>query len=272
MSDDSQPTPPGGPTHARSRRRKLLLGGAALGILLVVLVAWLTFSSTPDQSIVLISPAEAARATTPRPFAQLRYKIRQFIYPVWRHFQRRLQSVIINGTVLALPPLTAEQTGLGPPAATNANGLRAWVVPAGELDTIKARLKAIPGCDADEPHSVYAANGFPASMSFHSKVQVHTGAPGPDMHIVVASSVLDLEVTPTVRPGSLSLVIGASDCIFRYVPQTVVTNFEAAFKATLPPSGAVVLCDELHTNEGGKLEWLLLSATSLDTHGKPIPP
>jgi hypothetical protein len=277
MTTDPQPTPPSGPTSpppgAASRgRRRLLLGIAALGFLLLLIAAWLLFSSTPNQSITLISPAEAARAMSPRPFAQLRYKIRQFIYPVWRHFQRRLQSVTINGTVLGLPPLTAEQTGLGPPAATNASGLRAWVVPVGELDTIKARLKAIPGCDADEPRSVYAANGFPAAMSFRSKVRVRKGTPGPDMHIAITSSVLDLEVTPTIRPGSLSLLISASDCVFGFVPQATTTNFEAAFKATLPPSGAIVLCDELHTNESGKLEWLLLSATSLDTHGKPIPP
>jgi hypothetical protein len=246
------------------------LGGAALGFLLLVIVAWLSFSSPANQSVVLISPAEAARATAPGPFAQLRYNIRQFIYPVWRHFQRRLQPVTINATVLVLPPLTAEQTALGSPATTNANGLRAWIVPAGELGAITARLTAIPGCDVAEAPSLYAANGFPASISFHGSLRPHTG---PNMRLVVASAVtVDLEATPTVRPGSLSLVISASDCVFRSVPQTVVTNFEVAFKATLPPTGAVVLLDTAHTNADGKLHWLLLSATSLDAHGKPIAP
>jgi hypothetical protein len=261
-----EPTPP--PPRAASRgRRWLLLGAAAIGILLLIGVVWLSFSSPPSQSIALISPAEAARATAPRPFAQLRYKIRQFIYPVWRHFQRRLQSVSINTTFLALPPLSLEQTGLGPPATTNADGLRAWILTLADLDTVKERFKVMHGYEVLSSPSAYAANGYPVYMGVGHATRIGTNSITGNIY---------LNIIPTVRPGSLSLVITASDADYPHLnssnPQPGITNFLAAFKATLPPQGAVILYDEVHTNAGGKLHWLLLTATSLDAQGKPIRP
>jgi hypothetical protein len=259
MSTEPQSAPPVGPASPRPRRPKLLLAIAALGFLLLVIAAWLSFSSPPNQSIALISPAEAARATAPRPFAQLRYKIRQFIYPVWRHFQRRVPMVMINVTILKLSPQTEERTGLGTPAATNADGLRAWIVKPEDLTSISARLQAMPSCELLSSPSSYVSSG---NHAFFGLTLRRTG--------------INLFVLPRVMPGSLSLIINASDSVFDPTLQphghAMTTNFEAAFKAILPPSGAVVLCDEAHADEIGKLHWLLLSATSLDAQGKPIRP
>ena len=200
MITESQPTPPnepGSPTPvaASSGRRWLLLGVAALGLLFLITAIWLSTSHGPAQSLILLSPAEAARPIPPRPFAQLRYKIRQLIYPVWRHFQRRVPFAIVSTTILTMPPLTADQTGLGTPWVTNAAGLRAWIMSTAALDAAAARFKEMPGYKVIFSPSDFAANGVPRNTRFGFS----------------SNGTLYLNVTPRITSDSLSLVISATE-------------------------------------------------------------
>jgi len=261
MITDPQPTPPNEPTSsppgaARSRRPWLLLGVAALGISLLSAVVWLSSSSPPNQSVVLITPAEAARPVPPRPFAQLRYKIRQLVYPVWRHFQRPVRLAIVSTTILAIPPLTTDQTGLGAPSVTNGDGVCAWIMSTAVLNAASARFKAMPGCKPLFSPSDLMANGVPMYRRFG----------------FASNASISLSITPGMASGVLSLVISATEVTHHSAGQLASTNFEAAFRATLPSHGGVIVCDQSRTNDDGQLYWLLLSAATLDAHGRPIHP
>jgi hypothetical protein len=259
MSTRPEPPPRSGPTSPPPRpasRGRLLLAVPALGILFLIAVIWLSSSRAPVQSIVLISPAEAARPVPPRPFAQFRYKIRQFIYPVWRHFQRPVRLAIVSTTILAMPPLPNGQTGLGTPSVTNADGVCAWIISTAALDAASARLKAMPVCKPLFSPSDLMANGVPMyrGFGFASNANIY------------------LNVMPRMKAGSLSLVISAFEVTHDPASHLATTNFAAAFKATLPSHGGVIVCDQNRTNADGQLYWLLLSAATLDAHGKPTAP
>jgi hypothetical protein len=260
---DPQPPPPEqpktAPSHPHPLLRRVILVGLSLMLLTMVI---LLFSATtsPKNHVTWLTPQEMARLTKPGPLTLLKYKLMNLTAPLWTRFQGKRASISIDSNLLELSADAAQQTGLGPPFATNTQGLRAWILPATGLQEFKKHLKTASGATILSSPRVQTGDGMEAQVSTGSTVPMG----GTNVWIGLA-----VDLTPTVIHDSirLNLMVRSTELTGPVSTNmsSIKTNIDLACQAVLPNAQCLLV-------DAGTGCWFTLTPTLVDARGKPIKP
>jgi hypothetical protein len=240
---------------------------AICGVLLLAAILFVALTAAFEKKVVWLTPTELARSTRAGPFTQLKQKLASLTPSfVWR-FWRRQPAIQIDSSLLTLSAAAAAQTGLGVPVATNANGMRAWILSPAELDALQQRLKTIPDATLLSRPSVQTLSGRQAQVQVVDLVTV-AGKSTPVGLIV--------DLFPRAASGSVKLTMSATSTE-RFVPHpggalAVRTNFAAACRVFIKSTGGLVVDGGDAKDSGEKSHWIIIHAVVLDAQGKPIKP
>lgn len=248
------------------RRSALRIGWTALGVLLLAIILFLVLTSFSGRKVVWLTPAEFARSTQPGPFTTFKQKVKTLASPLWRYYRRTRPQIRIDSSMLTLSAAAAEQIRLGAPVTTNANGMRAWILPPAELTALQARLKTNPGALLMGAPRVQTLDGNQARLS--QIMQAPTwGKP---------TTVLTVDLIPKVVSGSVKLTTSVIYTELTAQPPAKVfavkTNLTAACRVFLPNGGGLVVEEASVKDAIGNIYLLILSPTIFDAQGNPIKP
>ncbi len=298
-----EPASPSPPPTSRPVLRSVVVGTVAL-----LLAAALLISLTGrEQRVVWLSPTQLAQSTRGGLFAQLKQKLVRLMPAfVWR-FWRTKPQVLINCDLERLSEEAVKQTGLGTPVATNASGMRAWVLSPAELSAFRQRLLTIPGVERLSSPRVLTASGGQARVSVGQAAPAAKKAvassvkvdlkPKPDSNSVIpvvavtateavaspmpvagsaVQGALTVDLTPKYVSGSIKLVVGvtATEAVTSPSDNYVYlrTNFSAACRVTLQNVGGLVVDGGNAQDAGGTSYWIIICPMLLDSRGNPIKP
>ncbi|MDB6108878.1 MAG: hypothetical protein JWR69_628 [Pedosphaera sp.] len=260
MNPQPEPSPP---TPAPRRRPRLLwrLLLVGLGLLSLLAIILLVAASTPLQNrVTWLTPAELTRLNQPGLLTRLKYTLMNLTGPLWRYVQRNGPSIKIDSSLFKLSLTAVQQTSLGFPLATNAQGLRAWVLPPAELNDFKQRLRGLPGVRHLNSAGIQTGDGTQASLSNGGSVLMAGTA---------VQAGLTIDVAPQRVRQSLRLNLGVTSTeptnSSPNSAPSIRTNLALACQALLPNAHGLVL-------DGGNGYWFILSPTLVDARGRPIKP
>ena len=105
-----------------------------------------------------MTPAELTRALKPGKLTLLKYKVLRILGP-WGQYLGRKRLVLIDSRLLSISQAASRQIELAAKCCTNADGARAWILPAAELAAFKNRLKQLPGAEVKNEMRLTMADG-----------------------------------------------------------------------------------------------------------------
>ncbi len=246
---------------ARQHRRPVVWFAIISGILLLAIVVLVSVSFLPDPKIVWLKPTDLNRPRQSTILTRLKFNVARLVWPVAGRFWPHKTSIRIDASCLTLSAAAGEQTGLGVPFATNADGLRIWVLSPDELASFQRHLKDLPGASLiSGPRSrIQTANGIQAEMS--------VGGP---------TNRLAIDLLPRVVSSSIRLTIGATATEWGAPPfgkaALVKTNFAAACRALVPNAGGLVMAATNTKDDSENAWWFIASPVKVDAQGNPIKP
>jgi len=241
---------------------------SALGVffLAIALVSLLVVSS--NKSLIWLTPADLVPASHSGPLTDLKYQIKKLVMPVWKRFRPAPGFVDLSAKILTLRASEAWGKNLGAPSATDANGMRAWILPATEWSAFKEQLKAKFGASITSAPRVETLDGMATALS--STEVIKATAPTND-HAGNEMLTTLVYLTPKTISSSVRIVVGAtySRSIARPNP-VVTTNFVVNCRVVIPDDGALVVDGGDAPDSTGVHYWLIISPTILDARGKPL--
>ncbi len=254
------------PPRSRRRRTARWLVAIAAGTLCLAVLALFLFAAISGERIVWLTPKQLAQSTQGGPLSKLKGKLVN-ITPmfVWRIWPTK-PSVRVDASLMTMTEQAVRQLNLGTPAASNAAGLRAWILSPDELAALQARLKASSNVTLLSRPRVLTRSGTAAGLSAGTISQTSKSTPMPVG--------LSLEVMPKVAAKSIKLTVGVSATEAVPSIQTnlfvVRTNFATACRVFVPSTGALVM-DGGSANQPGSTNYLIIiSPTAVDARGNPI--
>ena len=186
------------PSAARGRRTALRLAVAAAGIFLPAITILFVITASPSQKVVWLTSANLTRSGQTGLFTGLKQKVARLMPQfVWRFWWSQPQ-INIDSNLLTIPAEAAKRTGLGASAATNAGGMRAWILSPAQLKTFRQQLKTLSGVESLGSPRVTILDGRQVRVSVGSPVQV-AGK--------VTPVGLTVDLTPKVVSGAIRLIV-----------------------------------------------------------------
>jgi hypothetical protein len=199
-------------------------------------LAFFTFLVFPKRKFVWLTPAQFDQAGRPGPFTLLKFKLISLVEPLLWHHRSHPPGTLISTSVVLIP---SGGTGslLGAPFATNAVGMKAWILSPEEMSTFRKRLNTSPGFANVVPPEIKTADGVATrTVSGHSIL----AAPG-----VYTNVGITLDLTASATSISLRLLVGAS---YTQVPwpshigkPAIKTNFCTACRAVITGDSSLVI-------------------------------
>jgi len=244
----------------RGHQRRLIWGLAATVFIGAVIGVVLTSPrKTPDR-LVWMTPGKLAQTLRPGKLTLLKFRILRWPGP-WRWYVARKRTLKIESQLYTTPnesPLRIEHFTL---CSTNAEGLRAWIIPPEEMLALAIECKMSPGVQALGGAAVTTFEGGQARVSSGSNPAGVNGFCG-----------IMLDILPEIERGSIKLLLGvtATDWIASPSGTTVgvETNISASCRAMIPNGGALLLQG---ANRGsGTNHWMVISAMAIDAKGNPL--
>ena len=258
---DSVPPPA---THGRRTALRLVV--AAVGVLLLAIVLFFALTISSGQKVVWLTSTDLNQSGRAGLFTGLKQKVARLVPQfVWRFWWNRPQ-INIDSSLLIIPAAAAEPTGLSAPAATNASGMRAWILSPAELNAFRQQLKTLSDVEnLGVPPHVTIFDDRPTRWRVNKPVQV-AGK--------VTPVGLAVDLMPKVVSGAIRLIVGATSTeAVTSAPDnvtTIRTNLAAACRVFLPNAGGLVVNCGTTNAAGGKSYWLIVSPTAVDARGNPI--
>ncbi len=255
-----------GPESPRDQKRKgpFVLVLAVLGILMLGTFSFFIFKASPDGRVVWLTPAEFRRSTQPDVLKRLKYKIIDLTGPLLRGFIRVRPQIDLDSSLMTLSTAASEATGLGPPAATNSDGVRSWILARDDLQSFQKRLESIPGAAVVSRPRISTANGV------QSQLFVGESSLAGNKSIPVG---LTVDIIPRVANGSIKLLVSVISTETVTSPKNsssvIRTNLALLCQALIPNGGGLVV-DGGSAKGSGTNYWLIISPTAVDARGKPI--
>jgi hypothetical protein len=226
----------------------------ASAVVLVAGVIALSLLSRPPQ-LVWLDPSQSSLTAPPQgAWSQLKGRLAILTAPIWHRFRRTKPQIHINTTMLKLGPLAAENAGLGAPAGTNSDGVRAWLLARDQLAGFRQRIMANSDVMLMAGPKVVTLDGRPASVSVGSS----SGAGE-------YSISLNIGLLPKVVSKGVRLQIGAS-----WTDETPRPARRVACLGLVPNGGALVVDAEPARDAKGKGYWFIFSTTEIDAAGNPV--
>ena len=237
----------------------------SLGILVVGTFFFFLFRAPPDQRVVWLTPAEFRQSTQPGPFTRIKYDIINLTGPLFRRFLRFRPQINIDSSLMALSAAASEATDLGKPTATNAAGLRAWVLSPNDLQSFQARLKSIPEAAVVSRPRISTANSIQSQLFVGE-------SPLPGSTSIPVG--LRVDIMPKVANGTIRLLVCVVSTERVASPQDnfslIRTNISVSCEVSLPSGGALAVDAGPAKAAGGTNYWFIISPTAIDASGKPI--
>ena len=236
----------------RQRFSRVQVVGLVTAILLLVVIVVLIFTSLSSSKVIWLTPAELARSTQPGPLTTFKQKVRNLAGPLWQRVRRTPPQITISASLLTISSTAAERIGLGSPATTNANAMRAWILTATESTELQRQLKTNSGAILLGNASVMTLN--------RGQTRVVVGNRGAMVGTPRTAATVDL--MPRVISGAVKVTIAATS-IESVVPprnvQSVKTNFAVACQAVIPNDGSLILDSGSPTDGSTNGCWLIVS-------------
>jgi hypothetical protein len=168
------------------------------------------------------------------------------------------EQILIKTELLALSPEVALRFEPAAQCQTNKDGARAWILSPDEVEGLRQNLKAFPGVSLTHAFNLTTYDGGQAQMS-----------DGPPRGAAGAT----IDLLPRVVGHSLNLLFAAisteSRLLTGQTTLTVTTNLDASCRVALPNAGGLVLTTADRAVFGQTNYWLFISATAIDSRGKP---
>lgn len=244
-------------------RRTILGLGFIFGCLL--LAALFFVLARPGPEVTWLTPAELAQASKPGLVTQLRRKAINLTAPLWRWYQRKRHMVSVSSTILTLPPGADAQLALGPPTATDTNGMRIWTLSPEKLISLQQKLASKPGADVLSKSILPTLDGVQVYLN-NAVYPSSRGAPA-----VYSPPNVWLAITPKIASRSVNLTVAITANQSPYAPAMAQTNISPGFRASLPTTGGLLI-DGANIKCNGTNCWFLISPSILDAAGNPIKP
>jgi hypothetical protein len=208
--------------------------------LLASVVALLIFSAAPKSEVILSQSGLRTPAIARGKLTRIKDKVVGLAAPLWRPFKRAPRQITIHSTIMRLAPNSPAVIALGNPIATNATGLRAWVLDREQLATFVAPVPAImSSCP-----SITTAEGGRAGFTTQS---------GP----TVLGDKDSLDVLLSFLPKRVSGGVRLSIDVTSLVPSAAPTLVSC--QARIPDSGALIVDCSQAKAAGGKNYWFAFS-------------
>ena len=204
--------------------------------------------------MVWLTPSAVQQAAKPGPLKTAWYGFRGMIGPLNRFFPASQKARIRFDS--SIYSLTNAPFDLGIPTATNADGMRAWIISSPSLASVRTQLKTLPADALLGSPRMQTGDGIRSQMSIGSTMIV-------DGKLVPVGLTVDL--FPKVSKNSLRLFVSVVDS--RTEQSAIKTNFAVACAATVPDAGALVIDAG---DAGEKHHWFVLSPVLVDTNGVPL--
>jgi hypothetical protein len=198
---------------------------------------------------------------------RLKNKVMNLTAPLWRRYWNSRPQILIDSSLLAISAGVTEPAGLATPVATNANGMRAWILSAAELSTFQQRLTTISGASFLARPRAQTAAGTSVGTFFGS-----TG-------LVAGKNVpigLTLYLAPEVRSGSIQLLVDFTSTSIESVASpsanaaALSTNLVVPCRVLVPNSGGLVVAGGNARDPRGTNYWLIIRPTAVDARGEPM--
>lgn len=239
--------------------------GAVLGIAVLIIVACFVAAwdrATP-KGIVWIKPSEFSLYITPGPLTRLKYTaLRRLPAWFWRWYMSHREQISIDSRLLTLTTEFALRTEPASQCWTNAQGMRAWILSAEDLASLRQQLRNLPGATAAHVLRLTTFDG--------GQAQISDGGPfAPTTNSVSIGLTIDL--LPRVAGSSFNLLVGAISTDVAPSPDGATagakTNFAAACQAFLPNGGCLIV--DVGKGKGSSLTncWLIISPQAIDRVG-----
>lgn len=237
---------------------------AVLGIATLIIAACFVAPSDRalPQGIVWIKPSEWAHYITPGPFTRLKdTALRLLPASFWRWYMSQREQISIDSRLLTLTTESARRTEPASQCWTNAQGMRAWILSAEDLASLRQQLKNPPGATTANAMRLTTYDGGRGQMS------VGSSAPAPNSVFIG----LTIDLLPRVAGSSFNVLVGAISTDAASTPDGTTTvartNFAATCQAFLPNGGCLVL--DVGKGKDSSLTscWLVISPQAIDRAG-----
>jgi len=237
------------------------------------------------------TPAEIYQNNQTGIVAKGKNLLRGIAGPLLQWYRNRKPFVQVDSCFFLLTPDAASTNGLGPPTATNVDGLRAWVVDSRQLAGFKARFKLggpsnlstagmvfsngiyvlpSPQIKLHAGDTSYLGGGGPVpqaepyigAIAFNATVHARTSGRLLNLRIVANGSELD-------SPSILAHIQQITNAATPPVPTLSKTNFIAC-QSLIPNGGGLILQTGDWAMSGKTNYWILLQTTLVDSNGVPL--
>ena len=244
------------PAKRKKRSATLRLAGVVLGLLLCGLAVLWFIPSRKEPQIVWLTPAEAAQALSggkPGPLQTVRQSAKSLLAWV-RHFYRSpmAASYAVQFQFFSVSPEADVPGVFGPPASTNGNGQRAWLVSAVDFTTLKQKRKVANGVTLLFAPTISVTDGEEAQTILGTRVSIPPTGPIPTNSGVPAKPLLvpagyAMDIRPQFVPGEeglvrLPVIASLTEPVnVAGVTTSLKMDFFTAARALVPYGGALVI-------------------------------
>jgi hypothetical protein len=267
-SSEARPVRPS-PKRGLTLRFAFLMFGLFFFLLLLLLI----LSGISSRHFEWLSVNQSERMMKPGPLARLKSKLQDTLDPVFRRFQtnRTNISIELHGTTFS--PSAAWQGRLGPPAYTNSDGVRCWILSSEQRIAFIQRLDAhdlsptravmpITVTEEGRPVSTWTVSGSCVSslLANGAGTVTNTGA--------------TINMLAKLSSNSVKLLLSAASTEVVWYsnkyPVIIKSNFVTACRVLVPDSGAVLIDCGRVLNPDQTNQWLMVSPILVDEAGIPI--
>jgi hypothetical protein len=264
-NDGSDLSRPSAPSSRRSGLFPATLG--VVGVLILLSILFSLPSAPPHRPIAWLTPAQLKQATQPGTLTRLKNKLMTLMPFLWQWQWRHEPLFLTESKLLVLPSAVTAQVGLGPPTATNSDGLQGWILSPARSRAFQQLLKGMGNT------VVLASPRIETGAGSRGEVAVGQNVPAATRP---AFAGLVVTVAPAVAAGSIRLLLGVTSTEEVSSPSgrtpVVRTNFTLRCRTFLPNAGSLVINAGDANRFGASNHWLVVSLTEVDAHGRPIHP
>lgn len=264
---------PPSPKSSSGTRRRSLSPPARLALVLGLLLfaAMLALFLWPNPKVVWLPSSQLNRSAKSALFARFKFRLAILVWPMIHNYWHGRPNIKIDANVLTFSAAAANQTGLGPPDATNADGLRIWLVSQTELAAFRSRLIGLPGAKTISRSRIQTGDGGQANLQEGGPVIM--GPQGSGTTNWSTQNHFSVTVTPKIASTSIRLtisVLATEEIVSQGSRPTVKTNLAAACRILAPNTGGLIIDGGRAKDGSGNSYWLIASPTAVDSNGNPV--